>query len=118
MKSRTLVLLLGAAWLAAGNKPQPVPATGLELRLRLDEGQGDVLKNSAPDAKVAAFKADTNPLIWGENTWFWPSMRMDILSRINQDKYAALARLYRGVSLMTGLLTATLLTVAAFHLTR
>ena len=60
-----------------------MPATGLELRLRLDEGQGDVLKNSAPGAKVATFKADTNPLIWGENTWFWPSMRMDILSRIN-----------------------------------
>ncbi|MDP3070811.1 MAG: DUF1549 domain-containing protein, partial [Opitutaceae bacterium] len=49
---------LTAAWLADGNKPQPVPATGLELRLRLDEGAGDVLKNSAPGAKVATFKAD------------------------------------------------------------
>ena len=74
---------LTAAWLAAGNRPRPVAATGLELRLRLDEGKGDVLKNSAPGAPVAEFKADTNPLIWGENTWFWPSMRMDILSRIN-----------------------------------
>jgi len=74
---------LTAAWLAAGNKPKPVDPTGLELRLRLDEGKGDVLKNSAPRAKVAEFKADTNPLVWGENTWFWPSMRMDILSRIN-----------------------------------
>ncbi|MCX6955286.1 MAG: DUF1553 domain-containing protein, partial [Verrucomicrobia bacterium] len=74
---------LTAAWLAAGNKPKPVDPKGLELRLRLDEGKGDVLKNSAPGAKVAEFKADTNPLIWGENTWFWPSMRMDILSRIN-----------------------------------
>lgn len=74
---------LTAAWLAAGNKPKPVDATGLELRLRLDEGKGEVLKNSAPRAKVAEFKADTNPLVWGENTWFWPSMRMDILSRIN-----------------------------------
>lgn len=74
---------LAAAWLAAGNRPKPVAPTALELRLRLDEGKGDVLKNSAPGAKVTEFKADTNPLIWGENTWFWPSMRMDILSRIN-----------------------------------
>ncbi len=74
---------LTAAWLAAGHRPAPVSTDGLELRLRLDEGKGDVLKNSAPGAKQAAFKADTNPLIWGENTWLWPSMRMDILSRIN-----------------------------------
>ncbi len=74
---------LTAAWLSAGNRPSPVPTTGLEVRLRLDEGQGDVLKNSAPGAKVKEFKADTNPLVWGENTWLWPSMRMDILTRIN-----------------------------------
>lgn len=74
---------ISAAWLAAGNRPKPVASTGLEVRLRFDEGQGDTVKNSAPGAKVAEFKADTNPLIWGENTWFWPSMRMDILSRLN-----------------------------------
>jgi mono/diheme cytochrome c family protein len=72
-----------SAWLAAGNRPKPVSASGLELRLRFDEGQGDVVKNSAPDAKVAQFTADTNPLVWGENAWLWPSMRMDILTRIN-----------------------------------
>lgn len=74
---------LTAAWLASGNRPRPVDATGLELRLRLDEGKGDRLKNSVARPKVAEFKADTNPLVWGESTWFWPSMRMDILSRIN-----------------------------------
>lgn len=74
---------LAAAWLAAGNGPQPVAPAALELRLRLDEGHGDVVKNSAPGAKVAEFKADTNPLIWGENTWLWPSMRMDILTRLS-----------------------------------
>jgi mono/diheme cytochrome c family protein len=74
---------LTAAWLAAGQRPKPVAPEGLELRLRLDEGQGDVVRNSAPGAKVTEFKADTNPLIWGENTWLWPSMRMDILSRLN-----------------------------------
>lgn len=57
----------------------------------------------------------------------WDELRMDnlnteladqlhVLSGINQDKYAALARLYRGVSLMTALLTVTLLTIAAHRL--
>ncbi|MBP7550746.1 MAG: hypothetical protein KA761_10710 [Gemmatimonadaceae bacterium] len=59
----------------------------------------------------------------------WDELRMDnltteladqlhILSGINQDKYAALARLYRGVSVMTGLLTVTLVSIAAYHLVR
>ena len=74
---------LAAAWLAAGNRPKPVAANALELRLRLDENKGDVVKNSATGAKVPEFKADTNPLVWGENTWLWPSMRMDIFSRLN-----------------------------------
>ena len=74
---------LVSAWLTAGNRPQPVATDGLELRLRLDEGKGDVVKNSAPGAKVGQFKADTNPLVWGENSWLWPSMRMDILTRLN-----------------------------------
>ncbi len=73
---------LTAAWLAAGNRPKPVATANLELRLKLDEGKGDVLKNSAPAAKIATFKAETNPLVWGENTWLWPAMRMDILTRI------------------------------------
>jgi mono/diheme cytochrome c family protein len=71
------------AWLAEGNRPNPVAANGLELRLRLDEGKGDRVKNSAPTAKVKEFTADTNPLVWGENAWLWPSMRMDIFTRIN-----------------------------------
>ncbi|MBI4623034.1 MAG: DUF1549 domain-containing protein, partial [Verrucomicrobia bacterium] len=74
---------LTAAWLAANHRPKPVAADALELRLRLDEGGGDAIKNSAPGAKVAGFKADTNPLVWGENTWLWPSMRMDIFTRVN-----------------------------------
>jgi hypothetical protein len=59
----------------------------------------------------------------------WNEMRMDNLNAeladqlhtiagINRDKYAALARLYRGVSVMTALLTLTLATIAAWHLTR
>jgi mono/diheme cytochrome c family protein len=70
-------------WLADGNCAEPVATDRLELRLRLDEGKGDVVRNSAPGAKVVEFKADTNPLVWGENSWLWPSMRMDILSRLS-----------------------------------
>ena len=69
-------------WLAAGQRPKPVAPDALELRLKLDEGSGDTVKNSAPGAKVTEFKADTNPLVWGENTWLWPSMRMDIFTRL------------------------------------
>ena len=59
----------------------------------------------------------------------WDELRMDNLNteladqlhtiaRINQDKYAALAKLYRGVTIMTAFLTATLVTIAAWNLTR
>ncbi len=69
-------------WLGAGNKPSAVSTEGLELRLRLDEGKGDVVKNSAPGAKTSSYQADTNPLIWGEQIWFWPSARMDISTNL------------------------------------
>ena len=69
-------------WLAAGNKPLPVSTEALELRLRLDEGKGDIVKNSAPGAKVPSYQADTNPLVWGEQVWFWPAVRMDITSNL------------------------------------
>ena len=59
----------------------------------------------------------------------WAELRMDNLnveladqlhtvSRINQTKYAALARLYVGVQRMTGLLTLTLVTLGIYHITR
>lgn len=76
-------LELARAWIAAGHGPLPVKADGLEIRLRLDEGQGDTVRNSAPGAKQAEFKADTNPLVWGETTWLWPSMRMDIQTHLS-----------------------------------
>ena len=80
---RARALELTSAWLAAGNQPKPVSTDGLEIRLKFDEGKGDVVKNSAPKAKVPAFKADTNPLVWTENNWLWPSMRMDINTRLS-----------------------------------
>ncbi len=74
---------LAGEWLAAGNAPTAVPTNGLEVRLKFDEGHGDVVRNAAPGAKTKEFKTDTNPLVWGENTWLWPSMRMDIQTRLN-----------------------------------
>ncbi len=61
--------------------PQPVSSAGLDIRLRCDEGTGETLANTAPGCNNT-FKADTNPLIWREDTWLWPSMRMDINSRL------------------------------------
>jgi hypothetical protein len=59
----------------------------------------------------------------------WENLRMDnliaelaeqmhTLGSINQTKYAALTKLYWGVSLMTSMLLVTLGTIAAWHLTR
>ena len=55
----------------------------LVLRLRLDEGGGDVLKNSAPHAKPASFPASTLKPQWGETTWLWPDFRMDSSTHID-----------------------------------
>jgi hypothetical protein len=70
------------AWLDQGNQPLPVSPAGLDLHLRLDEGQGDEVKNSAAGAKVASYQANTNPLVWGEHVWFWPAMRMEIATNL------------------------------------
>ncbi len=69
-------------FLAASPKPQPVSPEELKVRFRFDEGQGDAVKNSAPGANPTSFTVDTNPLVWGEDAWLWPSMRMDINSRL------------------------------------
>ncbi len=69
-------------WLRSGNKPAAVPAEALELRLRFDEGKGDVVKNSAPGAKTPTYKATTNPLVWGESVWLWPAARIDIAGEL------------------------------------
>jgi len=70
------------AAVASGNRPLPVPADALELRLRFDEGKGDNLRNSAPGAATAAYEATVNPLIWGETVWLWPSARLDIAGEV------------------------------------
>jgi hypothetical protein len=70
-------------WLASHkNLPQPVSAEKLLLQLRLDEGGGDVLNNSAPHAQPASFPIGKSKPQWGETTWLWPDFRMEISSHI------------------------------------
>jgi hypothetical protein len=71
------------SWLTSRkNMPQRVPADELVLRLRLDEGGGDVLKNSAPHAQPAVFPIGKFKPQWGETTWLWPDFRMDTNTHI------------------------------------
>ncbi len=63
------------------NPPQPVSTDKLQLRLRLDEGGGDELKNSAPGANPKSFSVGKYKPLWGETTWLWPDFRMDTSTR-------------------------------------
>ncbi|MGA2536384.1 MAG: DUF1553 domain-containing protein [Terracidiphilus sp.] len=79
LEQRTLV----GKWLQSRqNQPQPVSADKLVLRLRLDEGGGDVLKNSAPHAQQVSFPIGKFKPQWGETTWLWPDFRMDTNTHI------------------------------------
>ena len=70
-------------WLASRHAAaQPVSTEKLMLRLRLDEGGGDELKNSAPHAQPASFPIGKFKPQWGETTWLWPDFRMDTNTHI------------------------------------
>ncbi len=70
-------------WLQSRQGPaQPVSTDKLMLRLRLDEGGGEVLKNSAPHAQPASFPIGKSKPQWGETTWLWPDFRMDTNTRV------------------------------------
>jgi hypothetical protein len=74
---------LVAQWLASGkNAPRPVAINRLVLRLRLDEGSGEELKNSVPNANPASFRTSTLKGEWGETTWLWPDFRMQSSTRV------------------------------------
>jgi Protein of unknown function (DUF1553)/Concanavalin A-like lectin/glucanases superfamily len=62
--------------------PQPVSTDKLEMRLRLDEGGGDGLKNSAPHAQRPSFPIGKQKPQWGETTWLWPDMRTETSTHI------------------------------------
>jgi hypothetical protein len=70
-------------WLRSGeDRPQPVAQDKLMLRLRLDEGGGSILRNSAPHATPASFPIGKIKPQWGETTWLWPDFRLDTSTRI------------------------------------
>jgi len=70
-------------WLASRQYlAQPVSTEKLLLRLRLDEGGGEELKNSAPHAQPATFSIGKAKPQWGETTWLWPDFRMETSTRI------------------------------------
>jgi len=70
-------------WLASKKAPaRPVSAAGLTVRLRLDEGSGEILKNSAPNPNPPNFKTTTMKPEWGETTWLWPDFRMQSSTRV------------------------------------
>jgi len=96
----------------SGPTTDPLPTSGAPSESMRVLFHGDIVRRDRADFRRA-----------------WEELRMDnlnteladqlhVIARINQDKYAALARLYRGVSVMTALLTLTLVTIAAWHLTR
>jgi mono/diheme cytochrome c family protein len=70
------------AALVGGKGPRAVSEDKLELRLRLDEGQGDIVRNSAPENMGEEFIAHSSRLIWGEQSLLWEGMRMDMNSRL------------------------------------
>ena len=74
---------LVAQWLASKKElARSVSTNGLIIRVRLDEGSGEELKNSAPNANPASFKTTTMKPEWGETTWLWPDFRMQSSSRV------------------------------------
>src|SRR6202522_3241290 len=80
LQDRTLV----EHWLASKQSPaQAVSPDKLLLRLRLDEGGGEVLKNSAPQANPKSFAIGKYKPQWGETTWLWPDFRMDTSTRVD-----------------------------------
>ena len=52
------------------------------MRLRFDEQKGSTFVDSAPGASAKNVAATGAPVIWGEGTWFWPYMRMEISTRL------------------------------------
>ena len=74
-------------WLASRqNSPQAVSTERLVVRLRLDEGSGDELKNSAPNANPRSFHTTVAKPEWGETTWLWPDFRMQSSTRVLLDQ--------------------------------
>ncbi len=70
-----------AEWMKNGGRPQPVQADALQLRLRFDEGSGREIKSRTP-AGERCFETTEAPVIWGEDTWLWPSARFEMNTQL------------------------------------
>jgi len=80
---RTQKRELIAAWVAQpASAPRPVNSDGLAVRLRFDEQKGDVFADSSSGVKRKSWTATGVPVVWGEGTWFWPYMRMEISTHL------------------------------------
>jgi hypothetical protein len=74
-----------ASWVgSAGQVPKAVPVSSeaLAARFRFDEQNGSTFVDSASRTAKRSVSATVAPVIWGEGTWFWPYMRMDIGTRL------------------------------------
>lgn len=72
-----------AQWIVSGDSPpQSVDPQNLDVRLRLNEGRGSTLYNTAPNTEHPVIEVTGGVPEWGEETWFWPSFRMAELSRV------------------------------------
>ena len=78
---RTEFLRDPAARLAA-TPPQAVATTGLIVRLRLDEGRGEEVANSAPGANPATYRTTNTPPLWGEDWVHGSALRMELSTRL------------------------------------
>jgi Concanavalin A-like lectin/glucanases superfamily len=64
----------------------PVSAEGLAVRLRFDEQNRSTFADSAPGASQKQVSATGAPVVWGEGTWLWPYMRMEISTKLELPK--------------------------------
>jgi len=78
---RDLARELIAAWVSGTvqvPKAMSVSSESLVARFRFDEQTGSTFVDSASGAAKKNVAATVAPAVWGEGTWFWPYMRMDI----------------------------------------
>jgi len=75
--------LLVLAWIqSGGNRPRPISPAELTLRLRADEAGASVLANSVPARSILKVAGGGAAPVWGEETLFWPTFRMDATTRV------------------------------------
>jgi hypothetical protein len=71
-------------WLASesARNLRPIATDQLVARFRFDEGQGSVVRNSAPGASPAEYTLEKDPPLWGyEVVRHWPPLRLATTTR-------------------------------------